>query len=61
DVEFVAWNPGVWRFHCHKLHHLVNAHADVPMGVMPHGGMFTLIHVIPKDPASAWKHPKQKG
>ncbi len=61
DVEFVAWNPGVWRFHCHKLHHLVNAHADVPMGVMPHGGMFTLIYVIPKDPASAWKHPKQKG
>ena len=60
DVEFVAWNPGVWRFHCHKLHHLVNAHADVPMGVMSHGGMFTLIHVIPNDPGAAWKHPKQE-
>ena len=20
DVEFVAWNPGMWRLHCHKLH-----------------------------------------
>lgn len=59
DVEFVAWNPGVWRFHCHKLHHIVNAHADVPMGIMPHGGMFTLIRVIPKEPGAAWKHPSQ--
>jgi len=48
DVEFVAFNPGVWRFHCHKLHHIVNAHAEVPMGIMDHGGMFTLFHVIPK-------------
>lgn len=47
DVEFVAWNPGVWRLHCHKLHHIINAHADIPMGIMPHGGMFTLVHVIP--------------
>lgn len=49
DVEFVAWNPGIWRFHCHKLHHIINAHAEVPMGIMPHGGMFTFVHVIPKD------------
>ncbi len=48
DVEFVAWNPGVWRIHCHKLHHIVNAHADVPMGVMALGSMFTLLHVLPK-------------
>jgi hypothetical protein len=59
DVEFVAWNPGVWRFHCHKLHHIVNAHADVPMGIMPHGGMFTLIRVIPREPEAPWKHPTQ--
>lgn len=49
DVEFVAWNPGVWRLHCHKLHHIVNGHADIPMGVMPHGGMFTFLHVIGKE------------
>jgi hypothetical protein len=47
DVEFVAWNPGVWRMHCHKLHHIINAHTEIPMGVMDHGGMFTLLHVIP--------------
>jgi hypothetical protein len=48
DVEFLASNPGVWRFHCHKLHHIINAHADIPMGIMPHGGMFTFFHVTPK-------------
>jgi len=46
DVEFVALNPGLWRFHCHKLHHIINAHADIPMGIMPHGGMFTFVHVL---------------
>ena len=60
DVEFVAWNPGVWRFHCHKLHHIMNAMADAPMGIGPHGGMFTLVHVVPGDPKAKWKHPKQK-
>ncbi len=47
DVEFVAWNPGTWFFHCHKLHHVMNAHAQVPMGIMDHGGMFTFVHVEP--------------
>ncbi len=61
DVEFTAWNPGVWRMHCHKLHHVVNAHAQVPMGYMEHGGMFTLLHVIPKKELEPWKHPNQKG
>jgi hypothetical protein len=61
DVEFVAWNPGIWRLHCHKLHHIINAHADVPMGVMAHGGMFTLVRVIPKDPNAPWRHPRQGG
>lgn len=46
DVEFVAWNPGIWRMHCHKLHHTMNSHADVPLGVMPEGGMFTFLNVI---------------
>lgn len=46
DVEFIASNPGVWRLHCHKLHHIINAHADIPMGIMPHGGMFTFVHVV---------------
>jgi FtsP/CotA-like multicopper oxidase with cupredoxin domain len=48
DVEFIASNPGVWRIHCHKLHHVINAHADIPMGVMPRGGMFTFLNVIPR-------------
>lgn len=59
DVEFVAWNPGVWRLHCHKLHHVMNAMADMPMGVAPHGGMFTLVRVVPKDPDAVWQHPAQ--
>lgn len=57
DVEFVAWNPGLWFFHCHKVHHVINAHANVPMGIMPHGGMFTIVHVVPKDPKAKWRHP----
>lgn len=59
DVEFVAWNPGVWRLHCHRLHHVMNAMADSPMEIMPHGGMFTLIRVVPKNPDAAWQHPVQ--
>lgn len=59
DVEFVAWNPGTWRMHCHRLHHVMNAMADAPMGIMPHGGMFTLVHVKPTDPAADWVHPNQ--
>lgn len=46
DVEFMASNPGIWRLHCHKLHHVINAHADIPMGIMPRGGMFTFVRVI---------------
>ncbi|MFP4250626.1 MAG: multicopper oxidase domain-containing protein [Armatimonadota bacterium] len=61
DVEFVAWNPGVWRLHCHKLHHIINAHADVPMGIMGHGGMFTLVHVKAEDPDAPWQHPGEAG
>ncbi len=60
DVEFVAWNPGTWRMHCHRLHHVMNAMADAPMGIMPHGGMFTLVHVNPTDPPTDWRHPLQK-
>jgi len=59
DVEFIAWNPGIWRLHCHRLHHIMNAMANMPMGVGSHGGMFTFLHVIPTDPKAKWKHPKQ--
>jgi FtsP/CotA-like multicopper oxidase with cupredoxin domain len=52
DVEFTANNPGLWRIHCHKLHHIANGHTDEPMGVMDHGGMFTLVRVIPKSGGS---------
>ena len=60
DVEFIAWNPGSWRMHCHRLHHVMNAMADAPMGIMPHGGMFTLVHVRPTEPSSEWRHPSQR-
>ncbi|MBI2775193.1 copper oxidase [Candidatus Dependentiae bacterium] len=59
DVEFVAWNPGLWRLHCHKLHHIMNDHGDVPLPIMGHGGMFTIVYVEPKDPNAPWRHPKQ--
>lgn len=61
DVEFVAWNPGIWRLHCHKLHHIMNDHADVPLPIMNHGGMFTIVYVEPRDPKEKWRHPKQDG
>lgn len=61
DVEFVALSPGLWRFHCHKLHHIINAHADIPMGIMPHGGMFTFFHVLPKSDANHGHHPSKGG
>lgn len=32
EIEFVAFNPGVWMFHCHKPMHM-------------DGGMATLVHV----------------
>lgn len=59
DVEFVAWNPGTWRLHCHKLHHIMNMNDPVPLGIMPRGGMFTLVYVEPKDPDAPWTHPAQ--
>lgn len=60
DVEFVAWNPGLWPLHCHKMHHVMNAHAQVPMGIMSHGGMFTFINVIPNNSNEHWKHYTEK-
>ena len=57
----MAWNPGLWRLHCHKLHHIINAHADVPMGLMGHGGMFTIINVVPSDPEAPWQHFSERG
>ncbi|MBX3465467.1 MAG: multicopper oxidase domain-containing protein [Planctomycetes bacterium] len=59
DIEFVAWNPGIWRFHCHKLHHIVNDVTFMPRGLMPHGGMFTYLHVLPREDGLPWRHPDQ--
>lgn len=67
DIEFIAWNPGTWRFHCHILHHIMNAMADTPMGIMSPEGMFTHVRVVPTDPTydpqnpnAPWRHPSQK-
>jgi len=59
DVEFIAWNPGPWPLHCHKPHHVMNAHAQVPLGIMPHGGMFTILNVVPHNKDVSWKHYKE--
>jgi FtsP/CotA-like multicopper oxidase with cupredoxin domain len=61
DVELVAWNPGYWQLHCHKLHHIMNAEVDMPMGVMPMGGLTTILNVIPKGKGAKWSHPKEGG
>ncbi|WP_432798184.1 multicopper oxidase family protein [Poriferisphaera sp. WC338] len=50
DIEFVAWNPGTWRMHCHVLHHTMNMMPNAPMGIMPPEGMFTWVNVKPRDP-----------
>jgi FtsP/CotA-like multicopper oxidase with cupredoxin domain len=64
DIELVAWNPGTWRFHCHILHHIMNAMTDMPMGIASAEGMFTHLQVTPtdsnynpKDPNTPWKPP----
>ncbi|MEE9214348.1 MAG: multicopper oxidase domain-containing protein [Thermodesulfobacteriota bacterium] len=57
DIELIAWNPGTWRFHCHVLHHIMNAMTDMPMGIAPDEGMFTYLHVIPKEPGYDPKNP----
>ncbi|MDC0534181.1 multicopper oxidase domain-containing protein [Francisellaceae bacterium] len=47
NIEFVANNPGIWRLHCHILHHIVNNpsyYAD-KKGVVPIGGMYTYLIV----------------
>ncbi|MCC6573502.1 MAG: copper oxidase [Planctomycetes bacterium] len=57
DFEFVAWNAGHWMIHCHKVHHMMNSHAQIPVGMMPHGGMVMLLHVEPADEKAPWRHP----
>lgn len=40
DIEFISNNPGQWAFHCHKPHHMTNAHqTDM-------GGMFTIVEYV---------------
>lgn len=67
DVEFVAWNPGTWRMHCHVLHHIMNQMAEQPMGIAPAEGMFTHIDVVPRDashdprdPDAPWAPPPKE-
>lgn len=57
DVEFIAWNPGIWLLHCHKLHHMGNMNENMPMGVMLPGGMFTFLYVTGDSPNEAWAPP----
>ena len=62
DIEFVAWNPGLWRFHCHVLHHILNndgAFEDRPIGILPLGGMYTYLKVYPKVKGERWAYPPE--
>lgn len=36
DLEFIADNPGVWAFHCHEPHHVMNDEVEP-------GGLITLV------------------
>ncbi|WP_027415154.1 multicopper oxidase family protein [Aneurinibacillus terranovensis] len=40
DIEFLANNPGIWAFHCHKPHHITNEHKTKM------GGMFTTVRYV---------------
>lgn len=53
-IEFEAWNPGVWPFYALTTHHCS------PVEVSSHGGMFTLIEVVPEDPEAEWCHPSKR-
>jgi len=52
DIEFIANNPGLWRMHCHILHHIINDHPYYEKiknpGIIPNGGMLTYLEVIPR-------------
>ncbi len=52
DIAFRANNPGLWRFHCHKILHIVNDNAywrkQIELGILPVGGMFTYLEVTGK-------------
>jgi manganese oxidase len=47
DIEFIANNPGTWRFHCHILHHIINnpRFYSGKKGIVPTGGMFSYLVV----------------
>lgn len=49
DIEFVANNPGLWRLHCHILHHIVNDHPVFEkmknISILPEGGMYAYLEV----------------
>lgn len=51
NIEFVANNPGLWRLHCHVLHHVINDTSyfakKEPIGILPSGGLWTYLYVKP--------------
>ena len=49
-IEFEAWNPGIWPLYALTTHHCT------PAEFASHGGMFTLVEVVPKDPEAKWCH-----
>ncbi len=51
DIEFIANNPGLWRLHCHVLHHILNDTSYFAQhqknGIFPEGGLWTYLYVKP--------------
>ena len=56
-IEFTAWNPGQWPLYSLNKHYCMRHNKELPTDLAPHGGMFTLIEVLKKDPAAKWVHP----
>lgn len=53
-IEFIANNPGIWRLHCHILHHTLNNPSFYAgkTGITPIGGMYTYL-IIDAPPKGA--------
>ena len=57
DVEFIAWNPGIWPLYSQRFHQTLNFVTDLPFGILKPGGIYTVLCVKAKDPDKKWQHP----
>ncbi len=55
-IEFDAWNPGTWPFYALTKYQGLSHSSEVSLDITPHGGMFTLVEVVPTDHKTNWVH-----